>query len=66
MDSRGATLDLMLNHKRNSAAAKRFLKKVLSNYKYSAPRAINTDKNPTYGLAELKASNHVPKGLEHR
>lgn len=58
----------MLSHKRDTKAAKLFLRKLLSNYRNVAPKAINTDNNFSYSVAikELKVSNHLPEDLEHR
>jgi hypothetical protein len=52
----GNTIDFYLSHRRNTKAAKRFLKKL-----------INTDKNPAYGQAirELKQEGSLASDVSH-
>jgi IS6 family transposase len=47
VDSNGATLDFYLSAKRDAAAAKQFLGKVLA-ANHPRPRVINVDSNPSY------------------
>ena len=58
VDSNSNTLDFMLSAKRDSLAAKIFLKKVLKTRHNKQPRVINVDKNAAYPIAfeELKQS----------
>jgi transposase, IS6 family len=48
VDSSGATLDFYLSEKRDAAAAKQFLAKVLAATNRPRPRVINVDGNPSY------------------
>ena len=48
IDKSGQTLDWMLSRKRNTKAAKRFFKKVLSNKHVKKPYVVNVDKNPAF------------------
>jgi len=48
VDSSGATLDFYLSEKRDAAAAKQFLGKVLAAANHPRPRVINVDGNPSY------------------
>ena len=68
VDSAGNTLDFLLTAKRDSKAAKRFLRKVLQSDHVQTPRVINTDKNGCYvkAIAELKESDELSKECEHR
>jgi transposase, IS6 family len=47
---------VILSHRRNALAAKRFLKKMIKSHSARDIGVINTDKNPAYGQAikELK------------
>jgi transposase-like protein len=56
----------MLSTKRNTKAAKRFLKKALSSNHNQMPRAIIVDKNPAYPIAihELKNEKKLSKRVE--
>ena len=62
----GKTIDFILMHKRNTAAAKRFLKKALKANK-SHPYRINTDKHAPYQSAmnELKKEGIIDDKTEH-
>src|SRR4030081_3428635 len=51
VDSTGQTIDFLLTAKRDAAAAKRFLRKALSESGGRQPRVINVDKNPAYPSA---------------
>ena len=48
VDSNSQTLDFMLSAKRDTKAAKRFLKKTLKAHHTQTPRVINVDKNAAY------------------
>ena len=56
VDSKGNTLDFMLNARHNAKAAKRFFRKALNNPHTSEQRVITVDKNEAYPSAidELK------------
>ena len=68
VDSAGTTLDFMIRAKRDTKAAKRFLKKVLTSPHTVAPRAITVDKNAAYppALSDLKSDKALPKTTETR
>ena len=68
VDSEGNTLDFMLSAKRDSLAAKRFLKKVLKAKHNKQPRVINVDKNAAYPIAfeELKQEGLLSHECELR
>ena len=51
VDSEGNTLDFMLSAKRDSKAAARFFRKVLTFQHTQTPRVINVDKNTAYPVA---------------
>ena len=52
---------------RNAKAAKRFLGKALNGLKdREKPTTINTDKAPTYAIAQLKAESKFPVEVVHR
>lgn len=64
VDKFGNTIDFYLSSTRNTAAAKRFLRKALTGLKHwELPHVDNTDKAPTYAaaLAELKEDGVCPK-----
>ena len=48
LDSTGQTIDFLLTAKRDTAAAKRFLRKAIEASGNPMPRVINVDKNPAY------------------
>jgi transposase, IS6 family len=50
VDSTGQTIDFLLTAKRDTAAAKRFLRKGIEASDNSMPRVMNVDKNPAYRL----------------
>jgi IS6 family transposase len=68
VDSRGATIDFLLSDKRDMAAAKRFLQKVLQGESHLAPRVINTDQHAGYppAIQALKEEGSWANGCEHR
>ncbi|MBE9098351.1 IS6 family transposase [Vacuolonema iberomarrocanum] len=68
VDSRGQTLDFMLSAKRDSKAAKRFFKKVLTAQHTQTPRVINVDQNAAYPPAvdELKQEDILSEDAELR
>jgi IS6 family transposase len=51
VDSNGNTIDFMLSENRDTPAAKRFFKKVLTSPHNQSPRVITVDKNPAYPAA---------------
>ena len=63
LDSTGQTIDFLLTAKRDTAAAKRFLRKAMEASGNPMPRVINVDKNPAYPAAveELKADGSIPR-----
>ncbi len=68
VDSKGNTIDFLLRAKRDKAAAKRFLKKMLKAEHTTVPRVITVDKNPSYPAAEqeLKSEGILSEGCEIR
>ena len=63
VDSRGQTIDFLLTAKRDTAAAKRFLRKAVEASGSAMPRVMNVDKNPAYPAAveALKAEGAIPR-----
>ena len=63
LDSTGQTIDFLLTAKRDTAAAKRFLRRAFDASGNPMPRVINVDKNPTYPAAmeALKAGGAIPR-----
>ena len=63
MDSTGQTIDFLLTAKRDTAAAKRFLRRAIKAPGNPMPRVINVDQNPAYPAAveALKAYNALPR-----
>ena len=63
LDSTGQTIDFLLTAKRDTAAAKRLLRKAIEASGNPMPRVINVDKNPAYPAAveELKADSSIPR-----
>ena len=57
LDSTGQTIDFLLTAQRDTAAAKRFLRKAIAASGNAMPRVMNVDKNPAYPAAveSLKA-----------
>ena len=68
VDSQGNTLDFLLTAKRDTKAAKRFLRKTLKAVHTSTPRVITVDKNPAYpkAIKELKAAKKLPEIVKLR
>ena len=50
-DSLGQTIDFLLSAQRDTAAAKRFFRKALTQPHVVNPRTITVDKNPAYPRA---------------
>jgi putative transposase len=61
VDQDGHVLDILVQSRRNTQAAKRFFRKLLRSLQY-APRVIVTDKLKSYAAAKRKVLPHV----EHR
>jgi len=68
VDSQGNTLDFLLTAKRDTLAAKRFLRRMLKAIHTSTPRVITVDKNPAYpkAIKELKAAKKLPEIVKLR
>jgi len=68
VDSQGNTLDFLLTAKRDTKAAKRFLRKTLKAVHTSTPRVITVDKNPAYpkAIKELKSAKKLPEIVKLR
>lgn len=60
-DQNGVILDILVQSRRDSQAAKKFFKKLLKGLEY-VPRVIITDKLPSYGAAKKE----IMSGVEHR
>ena len=61
VDQHGTVLDILVQSRRNTKAAKRFFKKLLKGLQY-VPRVIVTDKLKSYAAAKRK----ILSGVEHR
>src|SRR5215213_10664714 len=61
VDQDGEVLDILVQSRRNTAAAKKFFRKLLSGLQY-VPRALITDKLASYGAAKRE----VLPSVEHR
>jgi putative transposase len=61
VDQDGVVLDVLVQSRRNTKAAKRFFKKLLKGLRY-VPRVVVTDKLGSYGAAKRQIIPHV----EHR
>lgn len=61
VDKEGQVLDILMQRRRNEAAADKFFRKLLKPVGF-APRVIITDKLKSYGAAKKK----LLKGVEHR
>ena len=63
LDSTGQTIDFLLTAKRDTAAAKRFLRRAIDASGNPMPRVMNVDKNPAYPAAveALKAEGTLPR-----
>jgi transposase-like protein len=68
LDSTGQTIDFLLTAKRDTAAAKRFLRRAIEASGNAMPRVINVDKNPAYPAAmeALKTERAVPRRVALR
>ena len=68
VDSTGQTIDFLLTAKRDTAAAKRFFRKMFSNPANPIPRVINVDKNAAYPAAikALKQEGVLPHRVRLR
>jgi transposase, IS6 family len=68
IDSTGQTIDFLLTAKRETAAAKRFLRRAIDASGSAMPRVINVDKNPAYPAAveALKAEGSIPNRVALR
>jgi transposase, IS6 family len=68
IDSSGQTIDFLLTAKRDTAAAKRFLRRAIDASGSAMPRVINVDKNPAYPAAveALKAEGSIPNRVALR
>lgn len=61
VDQHGNVLDILVQSRRNTQAAKRFFRKLLKGQEY-VPRVIITDKLKSYGAAQRE----ILPGVEHR
>ncbi|WP_395455475.1 IS6 family transposase [Azospirillum melinis] len=61
VDQHGVVLDILVQSRRNTKAAKRFFKKLLKGLRY-VPRVVVTDKLKSYAAAKAK----IIPGVEHR
>ena len=61
VDQHGNVLDILVQSRRNKAAAKKFFRKLLKGCQY-VPRVIITDKLASYGAAKRE----ILVGVEHR
>ena len=68
LDSTGQTIDFLLTAKRDTAAAKRFLRRAIEASGNPMPRVMNVDKNPAYPAAveALKADGAIPRRVTLR
>ena len=68
IDSTGQTIDFLLTAKRDTTAAKRFLRRVIDASGNAMPRVMNVDKNPAYQAAveELKGEGAIPRRVSLR
>jgi transposase, IS6 family len=68
IDSTGQTIDFLLTAKRDTTAAKRFLRRVIDASGNAMPRVMNVDKNPAYpaALEELKGEGAIPRRVSLR
>ena len=68
LDSTGQTIDFLLTAKRDTAAAKRFLRRAIEASGNAMPRVMNVDKNPAYPAAveALKADGAIPRRVALR
>ena len=68
IDSTGQTIDFLLNARRDTAAAKRFLRKAVEASGNAMPRVMNVDRNPAYPAAveALKREGAIPRRVALR
>jgi IS6 family transposase len=68
LDSTGPTIDFLLTARRDTAAAKRFLRRAIDASGNGMPRVMNVDKNPAYpdAVEELKAEGAIPNRVALR
>ena len=68
LDSTGQAIDSLLTAKRDTAAAKRFLRRAIDESGNPMPRVMNVDKNPAYPAAveALKADGAIPRRVSLR
>ncbi len=68
VDSTGQTIDFLLTARRDTAAAKRFFRKMFSNPANPIPRVINVDKNAAYppAIKALKKEGVLPRRVRLR
>jgi IS6 family transposase len=68
IDSTGQTINFLLTAKRDTAAAKRFLRKAIEVSVNAMPGVMNVDKNPAYPAAvkALKAEGAIPSRVALR
>jgi len=68
VDSTGQTIDFLLTAKRDTAAAKRFLRRAIEASGNPMPRVMNVDNNPAYPAAveALKNDGVIPKRVALR
>jgi transposase-like protein len=68
LDFTGQTIDFLLTAKRDTAAAKRFLRRAIEASGNAMPRVMNGDKNPAYPAAMevLKTEGAVPRRVALR
>ena len=68
LDSTGQTIDFLLMARRDTAAAKRFLVRVMEASGSAMPRVMNVDKNPAYlaPVEALKSDRSLPRRVQLR
>src|SRR3984893_13259919 len=66
LDSAGQTIDFLLTAKRDTAAAKRFLRRAMDASGNPMPRVMNVDKNPAYPAAAEKAESGLFQRFHRR
>src|SRR6202041_3675859 len=61
VDSRGQTIDFLLSARRDTAAAKRFFRKVIAQRHIVNPRTLTVHKNPAYptAVADMKSDGQL-------
>lgn len=68
LDIKGVALDILVQTRRNTRAAKRFISRLMA--RWGTPRVIVTDKLRSYGVAlgklEVKVDHRAHKGLNNR